>query len=115
MYLAIKYIHETENIAVEKLCAFVHLNRSSYYKWLKRKPSNSEVENSQVVEWINQLYEEQNGIFGYRQMTITINREFYANAPNEKWLTELDLYDRRIVAYKIGESNNNKLVFDTFD
>ncbi|MGN0594373.1 MAG: IS3 family transposase [Hominimerdicola sp.] len=174
-------MHETENIAIEKLCKFVHLNRSSYYKWLKRKPSNSELENTQVVEWIKQLYEEQNGILGYRQMTITINREyntnynikrirrlmrilnlqsicrkkrynyikstpeitaenilnreFYADAPNEKWLTDvtefkyyvgaevkklylsaiLDLYDRRIVAYKIGESNNNKLVFDTFN
>ncbi len=181
MYLAIKYIHETENISVEKLCAFVHLNRSSYYKWLKRKPSNSEIQNSQIVEWIRQLYEEQNGILGYRQMTITLNRvyhtnynikrirrlmrvlhlqsvcrkkrnnyikstpeitaenilnrEFYADAPNEKWLTDvtefkyyvgdevkklylsaiLDLYDRRIVAYKIGNSNNNNLVFDTFD
>lgn len=181
MYLAIKYIHETENIAIEKLCKFVHLNRSSYYKWLKRKPSNREIENSQIVEWIKELYEEQNGILGYRQMTITVNRvhqvhynvkrirrlmrvlhlqsvcrkkkynymkstpevtaenilnrEFYADAPNEKWLTDvtefkyyvgaevkklylsaiLDLYDRRIVAYKIGESNNNPLVFDTFD
>ena len=27
----------------------------------------------------------------------------------------LDLYDRRIVAYKIGESNNNELVFSTLD
>ena len=27
----------------------------------------------------------------------------------------LDLYDRRIVAYKIGTSNNSQLVFDTFD
>lgn len=27
----------------------------------------------------------------------------------------LDLYDRRIVAYKIGTSNNNALVFETFD
>ncbi len=27
----------------------------------------------------------------------------------------LDLYDRRIVAYKIGDSNNNELVFKTFD
>lgn len=64
-----------------------------------------------------------------------LNREFYADAPNEKWLTDvtefkfyngtevkklylsaiLDLYDRRIVAYKIGSSNNNKLVFDNFD
>lgn len=27
----------------------------------------------------------------------------------------LDLYDKRIVAYKIGNSNNNQLVFDNFD
>lgn len=64
-----------------------------------------------------------------------LNRDFHADKPNEKWLTDvtefkwysgqevhklylsaiLDLYDRRIVAYKIGSSNNNKLVFDTFD
>ena len=64
-----------------------------------------------------------------------LNREFYADAPNEKWLTDvtefkyyigqekhkiylsaiLDLYDRRIVSYVISNSNNNALVFDTFD
>jgi len=64
-----------------------------------------------------------------------LNREFTASMPNEKWLTDvtefkyyvngekrkvylsaiLDLYDRRIVSYVISDSNNNKLVFDTFD
>ena len=64
-----------------------------------------------------------------------LNREFTAKTPNETWLTDvtefhyyigtekhkvylsaiLDLYDRRIVAYRIGDSNNNPLVFDTFD
>ncbi len=64
-----------------------------------------------------------------------LNRNFHATAPNEKWLTDvtefkyyigeevhkvylsaiLDLYDRRIVAFKIGEHNNNPLVMDTFD
>lgn len=64
-----------------------------------------------------------------------LNREFRAEAPNQKWLTDvtefhyyigiekhkvylsaiLDLFDRRIVAYRIGDSNNNPLVFDTFD
>ena len=64
-----------------------------------------------------------------------LNRDFHADKPNEKWLTDvtefkyyvgtevkklylsavLDLYDRRIVAYRIWESNNNQLVFDTFD
>lgn len=61
-----------------------------------------------------------------------LNREFTAQKPNEKWLTDvtefkygdgnkaylsaiLDLYDRRIVSYVIGHSNNNQLVFETFD
>lgn len=64
-----------------------------------------------------------------------LNREFRADAPNEKWLTDvtefhyyvglekhkiylsaiLDLYDRRIVSYAIREHNNNTLVFDTLD
>lgn len=61
-----------------------------------------------------------------------LNREFTANSPNEKWLTDvtefklhdgkkaylsaiLDLHDKSIVAYALGRSNNNQLVFDTFD
>lgn len=61
-----------------------------------------------------------------------LNREFHADRPNEKWLTDvtefklgngrkaylsaiLDLGDRSIVSYVLGYSNNNKLVFDTFD
>jgi transposase InsO family protein len=64
-----------------------------------------------------------------------LNRQFYASAPNEKWLTDvsefkwyegfevhkvylsaiLDLYDRRIVSFVIGERNDNPLVFKTFD
>ena len=65
-----------------------------------------------------------------------LNREFTADKPNEKWLTDvtefkwydankdkhkvylsaiLDLYDRRIVTYVISDHNNNSLVFNTFD
>ena len=64
-----------------------------------------------------------------------LNRDFHAEKPNEKWLTDvtefkwydgievhkvylsaiLDLYDRRIVAYVIRDRNDNPLVFDTFD
>ena len=64
-----------------------------------------------------------------------LNRQFYADGPNMKWLTDvtefkyyvgpeirklylsavLDLYDRRIVAYAIGSHNNNPLVYDTFE
>ena len=64
-----------------------------------------------------------------------LNRGFHADKPNEKWLTDvtelkwyegiekhkvylsaiLDLYDRRIVAFVIRDSNDNPLVYDTFD
>lgn len=64
-----------------------------------------------------------------------LNRQFHADRPNEKWLTDvtefkywdgnrtrklylsaiLDLYDRRIVAHVISERNDNPLVFMTFD
>ena len=180
-YNAIHYIHISEGYPIEKLCQKLNISRASYYKWQKRTPSNQQLENEKVSEWIRALYEEQDGILGYRQMTITVNREykvhynkkrirrlmqilhlksvcrkkrynymkstpevtaenilnrdFHADKPNEKWLTDvtelkyyvgvevrkiylsaiLDLYDRRIVAYKIGDSNNNSLVFETFE
>ena len=64
-----------------------------------------------------------------------LDRDFRADRPNEKWLTDvtefkwyengekrkvylsaiLDLYDRRIVAHVIRDSNDNPLVYDTFD
>ena len=180
-YIAVRYLHEAEKYPICKLCNTVGINRSSYYKWVKRNPSTNQLENERIIGWIKELYEGQNGILGYRQMTITINRvygvrynkkrirrlmqilglksvcrvkkksyipstpemeaenvlnrKFYADAPNEKWLTDvtefkyyvgsevrklylsaiLDLYDKRIVAYKIGDSNNNQLVFDNLD
>lgn len=62
-------------------------------------------------------------------------RDFHAERPNEKWVTDvtefkfqdgqdtwklylsaiLDLFDRRIVGYAIGDHNDNKLVLDTLD
>lgn len=64
-----------------------------------------------------------------------LNRDFHADAPNQKWLTDvsefkyyvgievrkvylsaiLDLYDRRIVSFVISDRNDNPLVMDTFD
>lgn len=64
-----------------------------------------------------------------------LNRNFHAEAPNQKWLTDvtefkyhdgseirrvylsaiIDLYDRRIVSYVIRDNNDTCLVFDTLD
>ena len=60
-----------------------------------------------------------------------LKRDFKANKLNQKWTTDitylifknkrlylstiLDLYDRKVVAYKISKRNDNKLVMDTLN
>ena len=185
IYIAIEFLNTRMGYSIKEICLALKLNRSSYYKWKKRVQSKSELLNVQITEYVKDFYEESNGVLGYRQMNIVINREksnelphsvnvkrvrrimrilglksvirrkrpdyikstpeitaenvlkrdFKATVPFEKWLTDvtefkyyvgnevrklylsaiLDLYDRRIIAYKIGDSNNNELVFTTFD
>ncbi len=61
-----------------------------------------------------------------------LNRQFVAEEPNEKWVTDVtefkygssskaylsairDLFDGSIIAYVLGRSNNNALVFETLE
>ena len=185
IYIAIEFLNTHMGYSIKEMCIALKLNRSSYYKWKNRVQSKSELLNIQITEYVKDFYEESNGVLGYRQMCININREkisklphrvnvkrvrrlmrilglksvirkkrpdcikstpeitaenilnrdFRASVPFEKWVTDvtefkyyvgpevkklylsaiLDLYDRRIIAYKIGDSNNNELVFTTFD
>lgn len=152
--------------------------RSSYYKWTNRDDSILEIENKMLIAEIAKIYEEVDGIYGYRRMMMNLNRrlgqnfnhkriyrlmslsglksvirrkkkryiksnpqqvaenllkrKFMAEKPNQKWLTDvtefkygnskkaylsaiLDLHDKSIVAYVLGHSNNNELVFKTLD
>ena len=161
-----------------ELCDIAGIQRSSYYKWLNRKESTNEQFNKNLLRLIKDAYEEKNGILGYRQMTIKLNREhdfhvndkriyrlmrilnlksvcrkkkknyikstheitaenvlgreFHADGFGKKWLTDvtemkygvdnkaylsaiLDLGDKGIVSFVLGHSNNNELVFRTFD
>lgn len=163
---------------ITELCAVAGIQRSSYYKWLNRQESDNEQFNKSVLPLIKDAYEEKDGILGYRQMTIklnrehnfhvnnkriyrlmrilnlksicrrkkktyikstpeitaenVLNREFHADGFGKKWLTDvtemkygvdskaylsaiLDLGDKSIVSFVFGRSNNNELVFRTFD
>ena len=145
---------------------------------MSRKESDNEKLNKKLLSMIKDAYEERNGILGYRQMTIklnrdnhlkvnhkriyrlmqilnlksvcrrkkknyiqstpeitaenVLNREFESNEFGTKWLTDvtemkyslqdkaylsaiLDLADKSIVSFVMGHSNNNALVFRTFD
>lgn len=178
IYIAIKELTSSKGYPVYILCEIAVINKSSYYKWLNREKSSNEIMNERLLILIREAYEEKDGILGYRQMTIKLNREhhlkvnckriyrlmkiiglksvcrkrkynyikstpeitaenvlnrnFTAEHAEEKWLTDvtefkcgigqkaylsaiLDLGDRSIVSYVIGHSNNNALVFETFD
>jgi len=145
---------------------------------MNRKESTNEKLNKELIPMIKDAYEERNGILGYRQMTIKLNREcnlnvnhkriyrlmdilnlksvcrrkrknyikstpettaenilnreFESNEFGAKWLTDvtemkydlqskaylsaiLDLGDKSIISFVVGHSNNNELVFKTFD
>lgn len=178
IYTAIQNLNKGKGYSILELCRFAGIQRSSYYKWLSRETSQNEGFNIRLISLIRDAYEERNGILGYRQMTIklnrehdfrvnvkrirrlmrmlglqsvcrrkrknyiksipeivasnVLNREFKAVQFGEKWLTDvtemkygtsnkaylsaiLDLGDKSIVSYVLGHSNNNSLVFKTFD
>ncbi|WP_427107815.1 IS3 family transposase [Lysinibacillus xylanilyticus] len=179
-YIAIQEVAKTENLPIILLCQIAKISRAAYYKWLNRQPTEREMENQQLVVSIQHLYTQVDGIYGYRRIAMTINRqrekeglekvnkkriyrlmqicgleavirrrpkkyrkvksdyvaenvlarEFTAEIPNQKWCTDvtefkygigkkaylsaiIDLYDKSIVSYVLGHSNNNDLVFKT--
>ena len=177
-YIAIKELHEVKGYSISALCEVAGITRSSYYKWNNRLESEADCENEMILTALAQLYTDVKGIYGYRRMTMNINRilnkrynhkriyrlmksanlrsvirkkkkayvqstpqiaaenvldrNFKADKPNQKWLTDvtefkltngqkaylsaiLDLGDNSIVSYVLGHSNNNQLVFQTFD
>jgi putative transposase len=158
------------------LCEIAKIPRSSYYKWLNRKPSLRQSENEELTQVMIALYKKVEGIYGYRQLALhmrrqtekqinhkrvqrlmkiegiqsvirrkkkkyvrstpqqvaenVLNRKFQAEAPNEKWVTDVtefkygnaqkaylsaiyDLHDNTVISYVLGHSNNNALVFQT--
>lgn len=174
----IQELNHTSAYPIKELCKISGIQRSSYYKWLNRKERSNEKFNKELLPLIKDAYKERNGILGYRQMTIKLNREynlhvnhkriyrlmsilnlkslcrrkkknyinstpqitaenvldrdFESNKFGQKWLTDvtemkygigskaylsaiLDLADKSIVSFVLGHSNNNELVFRTFD
>lgn len=67
-------MHQEEHFSVNLLCKLAKISRSSYYKWLKRKPSLREQKNQKLINDMILLYEKVNGIYGYRRLTINLSK-----------------------------------------
>ncbi|WNX33719.1 IS3 family transposase [Brevibacillus laterosporus] len=75
MYLAIQAVHQEKACSVQELCEIAKIPRSSYYKWLNRKPSARELQNQQLTTAMVSLYKKVDGIYGYRRLTLHLRRE----------------------------------------
>jgi len=75
-YLAVKALHKEKNYPIATLCDLLGLNRSSYYKWLNRDSSVQDAKDAELINYMTILYQESNGIFGYRRMQINLKRRF---------------------------------------
>ncbi|CAG9622279.1 IS3 family transposase ISEnfa5 [Sutcliffiella rhizosphaerae] len=73
--MAIQEMHQKDGFSITMLCSIAGIVRSAYYKWLKRTPSLRERQNEEIMKEMIILHEKVNGIFGYRRMTLTINRK----------------------------------------
>jgi putative transposase len=61
------------------LCEIADLSRAAYYKWLNRTPSTQELQNNEVIKEMKAIHKRVEGIYGYRRMTLNINRTFKKN------------------------------------
>ncbi|HAY3874613.1 TPA: IS3 family transposase [Escherichia coli] len=72
-YIAIKELHQL-GYSICELCECAQIARPSYYKWLNRPETLRDKENRVVLEEIINIYSEVNGIYGYRRITLNVNR-----------------------------------------
>lgn len=72
--MAIKELNQEEKLPIEFLCDIAQVSRAAYYKWKKRKLSARETMNRDIISQMRALQEKVSGIYGYRRMTLNLNR-----------------------------------------
>lgn len=72
------------------MCEVAEIKRAAFYKWRNRKPSKRQLENEELLESIRLLHSQVNGIYGYRRITLTLNRERTIN--NQPVVNEKRIY-----------------------
>ena len=72
LYRCIHEMHD-KGYAIAEMCDILDLNRSSYYKWLRRSKSDREVENEALLHDIGMIYAAHNSTYGYRRIADEYN------------------------------------------
>ncbi|WP_263390499.1 IS3 family transposase [Lactiplantibacillus dongliensis] len=65
--------HEPTEIGL--MCKYLGVSRAAYYKWLNRRPSQREIEDQAIVDYIRKLEEAHHYIFGVKRLVAYVNKE----------------------------------------
>ncbi|WP_260637324.1 IS3 family transposase [Clostridium botulinum] len=65
--------------SISQLCKSAKIARASYYKWLNRAETLKDKENCIILDEIIKVYSEVKGIYGYRRITLNINKILNSN------------------------------------
>lgn len=68
-----EFHEEHPSLSIKWMCEVLKIGRSSYYKWLIRKPTKEEIINEELAQIIKEYDDRFNHILGYRRMTQWIN------------------------------------------
>lgn len=59
---------------------------SSYYKWKKRSNSKSELENEAILAEMKAIYQETDGIYGYRRLMMELMQDMTATTTSNAFV-----------------------------
>lgn len=74
LYLIVENFSASESIS--RLCRLAKISRASYYKWQHRRPTATETEDEVILPQIQKVDQKLNSLFGYRKMTMYLNRVY---------------------------------------
>ena len=73
IYESIQETSIDERCSIEYLCQLAGISRTSYYKWIHRKPSRVDIEDAEILPRIQAIADENNSLFSYQNMTYALN------------------------------------------
>ena len=100
------------------MCAVLEISQKTYYKY-----RNKEDPDYYDYLIIKEIFDDSKGTYGYRRIVEGLKIKYgdtdvtylIFKGSRAYLSTIIDLYDRKVVAYKISKRNDNKLVMDTLN
>jgi len=94
---------------VEKMCQMLHISRSSYYHWVKKPVSNTEIQNIKLVSLIKEIHRASKYIYGSPRITDELRAMGYLVSTRRvaRLMKEHGIHSRIKRRFKITTNSNH--------